>query len=128
MPRSLPVELRQRIVDAHREGGSTYAELAKRFSVGEATVNRWLALARLGEPLAGKPHGGHRWHKVGDEERASLLQWVAERPDLTLEELRKLLAASGVNVSVSTVHRQLRALGLTLKKSPSSHHNGRRRG
>lgn len=50
----------------------------------------------------------------GKEQR--LEELVAQKPDATLEELRKKL---GVAVSVTTLWRSLKALGLTLKKSPA---------
>jgi transposase len=38
--------LRQRVVDAHARGEGSFVSLAKRFGVGEASVNRWVAQQR----------------------------------------------------------------------------------
>ena len=51
--------------------------------------------------------------KVGGDERQQLAQLVAERPDATLRELRDAL---GLDVSLSTIDRHLRALKLSFKK------------
>jgi hypothetical protein len=61
--------------------------------------------------------------------RSSLL--VAERPDLTIEELRGRLAASGLATSRSALGRFLSGHGLTRKKDPARRRAGspgRRRG
>jgi transposase len=48
-----------------------------------------------------------------------VLQLVAQKPDLTLQEVRNALAASyGITVGLSTVHRFLAAQNLTRKKRP----------
>src|SRR5205085_11911264 len=52
------------------------------------------------------------------EHRARVLQLVARQPDLTLQEIRGALAASGITVGLSTVQRFLGAHNLTLKKRP----------
>jgi transposase len=50
------------------------------------------------------------------EYRARVLQLIAQQPDLTLREIRSALAAWGITVGLSTVHRFLGAQNLTLKK------------
>jgi transposase len=61
--------------------------------------------------------GGDRRSRLG-EHRAKVLQLVARQPDLTLQEIRNTLAAWGITVGLSTVHRFLGAQNLTLKKRP----------
>lgn len=51
--------------------------------------------------------------KVGSDEREQLARLVAEKPDATLRELRDGL---GLDVSLSTIDRHLRALKLGFKK------------
>jgi transposase len=52
------------------------------------------------------------------EHRTVALELVAQHPDLTLEEIRQALAASGISVGRSTVWRFVTAHKLTLKKRP----------
>jgi transposase len=62
--------------------------------------------------------GGDRRSRLG-EHGTTVLQLVAQQPDLTLREIRSALAAScGITVGLSTVHRFLGAHNLTLKKRP----------
>lgn len=51
--------------------------------------------------------------KVGPSQREQLARLVAEQPDATLRELRERL---GLDVSLSTIDRHLRALKLSFKK------------
>ena len=46
MPKALSNDLRKRIVDAYKAGEGSYNDLAARFHVGYATVNRILARHR----------------------------------------------------------------------------------
>ena len=61
--------------------------------------------------------GGDRRSRLR-EHGARVLQLVAQQPDLTLQEIRSALAASGITVGLSTVYRFLSAHNLTLKKRP----------
>jgi transposase len=61
--------------------------------------------------------GGNRRSRLSGH-RAKVLQLVAQQPDLTLQEIRSALAASGITVGLSTVHRFLAAHKVTLKKRP----------
>ncbi len=101
MPGALPVELRERVVAAHHNGEGTYAELAERFGVGEASVSRKRLL------------------------QAQHLAWLTETiesmPDSTAAELVEgVEELFGVAVSETTVNRTRRRLGFTPKKGTSS--------
>jgi transposase len=55
--------------------------------------------------------------RVGEEHTAAIAKILEERNDLTLAEIGTRLAEStGIAVSISTVFRALRALGVTRKK------------
>lgn len=115
------VDLRERVVAAWERGEGTYEELAARFSVGRATVNRWLRRKRETGSIAPKPVGGG--HPTVFDERGLVVleELVCAHPDATLEELLKYwLQAGGGAVSRAALHRALRKkLGYTLKKSRS---------
>ena len=80
MPGSLSIDLRKRAVAEYRKGGMTYADVAEQFSVGEATVNRWLRLERETGDLAPRSRPGRR-HKMDEAGLAVLHQLVLKRPD-----------------------------------------------
>jgi transposase len=110
----IPVEVRQRVVKAYREGRSgTYAQTARLFSVGEASVSRWLRKDREGEDLA------PRW--AGGPPRLVDVEWlkaeVEANPDARLvDRIEAWYARSGRRVSVGAMWNTLRAIGITHKK------------
>jgi transposase len=112
----IPVEVRERVVKAYLEGRSgTYAETAVLFSVGEASLSRWLRKARASESLEPRWSGGPKrridlaWlkqHVQGDED-ARLIDRIAAWE-----------AHSGVRMSIGAMWNGLRAIGVTHKKRP----------
>jgi transposase len=120
MPKPISVEVRERVVAAHREGKGTYEELADLFGVGRASVNRWLRLQRETGSLAPKPLPG-REPKLDAEGRAVLQQLVEENADATLAELGKLLEGRvGVRYVPSAIFKVLAKMGITRKKKTST--------
>jgi transposase len=108
-------DLRVRIFEA-RQAGETTAETAERFAVSTAFVRRLLQRHRETGSLA--PPGGRRGPQPKLADQAERIrQFVAEHPGLTAGEVRERL---GLAVSVLTVWRMLRRLGLTFKKSRSA--------
>ena len=118
-------DLRTRIVEAMKRGDATYEEVAARFSVGRATVNRvWKLYRRTGQVfppvLRGKPE-----RVLGPQDLELLRQLVETQPDATVEALRDDLATMlGRKMSRATVGRELRRMGITRKKSRSSRRSG----
>ena len=111
---AIPVEIRERVVKAYQSGLSgTYAETARLFGVGEASVSRWMRKARAGESL--KPRWG------GGPKRRVDLDWlrahVAANEDARLvDRIEDWYAQSGIRVSVGAMWNALRAIGVTHKK------------
>ena len=118
MARAYPVELRERVVSAFNEGEGTYDEIAERFKVGRASVIRWVALERDEGTLAAKPMGGARHEYLIDSEGEQMIRDVLEGlPDATLDELVAVYAETrGIEVSVRTMGRCVRRMGLTRKR------------
>lgn len=121
MPAALPKELRHRIIQAWEAREGTWEEIAARFKVGVATVDRLIALYRATGTVEPRPHGGGHEPKLGPKHHAILRDLVKERPDITLEELAvELVAKGGPSVSTATIGRVVRnKLKLTRKKSLS---------
>src|ERR671938_2188766 len=97
-------------------GGSARAA-ATRLEVSISSAVGWAQRWRAEGHARPRAMGGDRRSRLG-EHGARGLQLVARQPDLTLQEIRSALAASGITVGLSTVYRFLGAHKLTLKKRP----------
>ena len=111
------LDLRQKIVDAVDDHLGTYEEIALIFGVHVSFVNKLLRRRRETGDVAPAPHGGGAQLRLDDKALKVLGELVDENPDATLEELRyRLRKKAKVNVSVMTVWRGLKKLGISLKK------------
>lgn len=118
---SISLDLRRRVVKAYRRGGMTYAEVARVFSVGQASVSRWLRLYRESGDVCARPHGGGRRRLIGTDEEKALEKLVVGHPDWTEQEYAKALNAQRrTSFKPSTVGRAIRRLGYGVKKRPLS--------
>jgi transposase len=114
MPAAISADLRVRIFEA-RQAGETASEIAERLEVSTAFVRRLMQRYRQTGSLA--PSDAPRGPKPKLAEQADQLRQLnAQQPDLTPAEIRQRL---GLTVSLLTIWRMLRRLGLTFKKSPS---------
>jgi transposase len=113
---ALPHKLRELVLECYDEGLET-PEIAKRFKVSDDWARkvrrRWL---EHGIRTAIKQKHGPD-PLMDAVRRQELTRLVEQTPDATLEELRKQLLFP---VSISTVHRTLNEMKLSLKKSPST--------
>lgn len=114
MGRPYSQDLRERVVDA--AGATSRRQAARRFGVGVATAVRWMrALATTGT-VAARPQGRARRSKL-DPHEAFLRRLIAERDDITLEEMRvRLREERTLTVGLGTLWSFLDARGLTYKK------------
>ena len=110
-------DLRQKIVAAYEQGKGTLDEIADIFSVARRSVASYVKLQRSGESLQPKPHGGGVPFSLREKDLTALRARVAEKNDLTLDELVAYLREKKkVTVHRSTVCRALQRLGLPRKK------------
>jgi transposase len=116
MGQALSIDLRERVVAAV-DGGMSRRQAAVHFGVSPSSAIRWVDQQRKQGSLAPKPQGGD--HRSGRIEAHAdfILALVAERPDITLDEIRAKLAGKGVAVGISTVWRFFGRHRFTLKKS-----------
>jgi transposase len=96
---------------------------AERFGVSASSVIRWDQLRRVQGDAKPKPQGGDKTSHRIEAQAEVILGAVARAPDITLKELRALLAERGVSVAVSTIWRFFDRHGITLKKRPGMHPN-----
>lgn len=125
---SLAVDLRERLLRAYASGNFTQAQLAELFSVGPATVGRWVRLHR--ETGSVEPRAGGRGFPplISDEELPQLRGLVTKNPDLFVRELAELWEKeTGNAVSEVTMWRALGRADLTRKKRPSERKKQTRR-
>jgi transposase len=117
MARALSVDLRERVVSAIADGLSCRAAAAQ-FRVSVASAVRWAAQARGSGTVAPKPQGGDRRSARIEAHASLILETLAQTPDITLAELRALLAEQGIGVGIATLWRFFARRRITLKKRP----------
>ena len=113
---AFPMEFRVLVAAAYDECGSSI-EVAEEYNCSESWVRRLVQRRRETgslEPLKPKRPDARKLH---DDDLEQLRGLIAERPDMTLGELAEAL---GNKASVPTVWRATQALGLPLKKRPST--------
>ena len=115
MVKPLSLDLRKRIVAAVA-GGMSRRKAAERFGVSPASAVRYCALDAKQGDAPPRPQGGDRHsHKI-EAHADFILDAVARKSDVTLVELRALLAQKGVSVAVSTLWRFFNRRRITFKK------------
>ena len=117
MGHPLSCDLRERALAAVDAGMSRRAA-AERFGVSAASVIRWNQLRRDQGHARPRPQGGDKTSPRIEAHGEVILEAVRSQPDITLKELRALLAGRGVSVAVSTLWRFFDRRGVTLKKRP----------
>jgi transposase len=119
--RPLSQDLRHRVIQA-AQGGLSTREVAERFGVCRSSVQRWLRRLRTTGDAKPLPiGGGTHMRRLGEEHTAAVAKILEECNDLTLAEIGTRLAErTGLVVSISTVFRSVRSLGVTRKKRSST--------
>lgn len=122
MSRALSVDLRIRVLAAV-EAGATHRETGERFGVSAASVSRWRALQReQGDPCP-KALGGDRKSLRVEAHKATILSLLEETPDLTIDEIRQMLAARGHVFGFGTIQHFFKRHAITRKKRPRTRPN-----
>ena len=117
MGRSLSMDLRERVIAAI-DGGLSCRAAAARFGVSAASAIRWRELhKRMGKAVARRPGGDSRSKRI-EAHHAFIRALIAEKVDMTLEEVRDVLAAEGTQVSSASVWRFFDRHKVTRKKRP----------
>ena len=109
-----------RVVQAYEEANDSMAQIAARFGVGVATVNRWVNRFRKTGSLKPLPFGGGPAPKVDEMGLSLLCALIEEQPDATRQEVaRSYQQERNILLSTATIGRALRRVGLTRKKRHS---------
>jgi len=112
-----PKEYRRAVAAAYDACGSS-TQVAKQYRCSESWVRLLIQRRREIGTLDPLPDYRPDNHKLNDSDMEQLAKLIADRPDMTLGELADALDKK---VSVPTVHRATKKLGLSFKKSRSSH-------
>jgi transposase len=112
-PKTLSLDLRERIVAAYDHKEGTREEVAQRYRVSLGMVKKLLAQRRRTGDLAPRHHRSGRKPRIVGAHRRALREHLAQKPDLTLAELR---AAVGLSCTLPAIHYVLADMGLTYKK------------
>lgn len=109
-------DLRERLLRAI-DAGLPQAEAARLFGVCSSTITRWRRRYRTTGSLAASPRPGRR-PRIGPAHATPLAAQIAVHPDATLaQHCARWETDQGVRVSVATMSRAIRRLGITVKKS-----------
>ncbi|MDD9993267.1 MAG: helix-turn-helix domain-containing protein [Rhodospirillales bacterium] len=92
--RALSLDLRVRVVAAVA-AGLNHRPVAARYGVSAASVSRWRRRARLEGDPGPRAVGGDRRSGRIEAHSAPILGMLSDTPDVTIEELRRLLAGPG---------------------------------
>jgi transposase len=115
MAKSLSVDLRQRVIAAI-DGGLSCRAAAERFGVSAASAIRWRDRQKKAGNFTPQKQGGDRRSRRIEEHSQLILDAVAAKSDITLEELRGKLIEHGVAAGVASLWRFFKRRKITLKK------------
>ena len=117
MSKALSLDLRSRVLAAIGEGLSC-RQAALRFGVSASSAIRWCARERTQGDARPKALGGDRRSGRIEAHAGLILSLVEETPDITLVEIKSMLAEKGVEVGIGTLWRFFDRRRITLKKRP----------
>ena len=112
---AIPVPTRERIIKLYEQNETT-EEIADRLGYCVAAVRRVRQHFQERGTLQPQTHRSGRKGKFTNERQQQLRELIAAKPDATLVELRDAMKAG---VSLSTIDRWTRRLGMTFKKVPA---------
>ncbi len=115
MAKPLSIDLRERVLAAV-SGGLSRRQAAERFGVSAASAVRWCSLEREQGDAKPKPMGGDRYSHRIEAHAVVILKAADDKPDITLEELRAILAGHGFEASISAIWRFFARRDITWKK------------
>ena len=118
MPRPYSPDLRVRVLRACEAGREKRSEVARRFEISASTLYLWLKQQREEGRRAPKPHAGGPARRLDGRVLAALAR--AENDRTLAEYAARYERQTGAPVSLSSVSRLLRRLGLPRKKRRSA--------
>lgn len=117
MPATLSLDLRRRILKTYDRGDGTRAQIARRFEVSEGMVKKLLQQRRHRGDISPQHARSGRKPKILASHKRAFETLLAEKPDLTLAELKQ---RAGLDCTEQAIHYALVDLNLTYKKRLSA--------
>jgi putative transposase len=115
MAKPYSMDLRERAMTRLAAGQTTY-QVATALQVAVSSVIKWSARQRkLGSVMLGQM-GGHRRHRISGDYRQLVLDAVACKSHVTLDQLSLMLKAKGLTVHPASISRFLKREGKSFKK------------
>jgi transposase len=114
--RALSLDLRERVVQAYDAGEGKSRQLSKRFGVSDRWIRKLLRQRQETGSIAPKEYQRGPKPKLSSRQRDRLILLAGEKPDLTLDQLRRRLR---LRCSLVTIWRELNKAGFTFKRRPS---------
>jgi transposase len=115
------IDLREKILGAYDQKLGSQRHLAALFGVSRSFVEKLLQRRRITGTIVPRPHAGGRQPSCDEAALEAVHQVLREQADATLEELcDRLRQRRRIGVSLATMSRLLRRLGLPRKKSHST--------
>jgi transposase len=121
MAKAYSSDLRERVVEAVREGATRY-EAAERFGVSVSSAVRWHQAWRNEGTFEAKLCGGSR--SPLEDYAGQIVEIVAEQRDRTLDEIVVAMRKRRLPGSRTALFRFLERHGITHKKSPARQRTG----
>jgi transposase len=125
------LDLRERIVGAVDELELGRKEIAEIFQVSTRFITKLICQRNELGHVAPLPHGGGQMALFDEEDKERLKKAVAERPDISLEELSQAVhpgRRKDKKASITTISRVLKKLGLPRKKKDVHSRRSRSKG
>ena len=113
MPTSYSGDLRERVIEAV-EAGASRREAADRFEISPSSAIKWMQCWRATASAMAKPRGGSM--SPLEKHAPWLLALVADKPDLTLDEIVVAMRKRRIAGSRSAVWRFFNRHKITFKK------------
>ena len=113
MPKPYSRDLRMRVVEAV-EGGASRREVAERYGISPSVVVIWMQHWSDTGTIEAKRSGGSV--SPLDQHVHFLLALIAERPDMTLDEIVAAMSRVGIEGSRTAVWRFFERHGISFKK------------
>lgn len=111
--RTVSMDLRERILASYDNDEGTREEIAVRYRVSLGMVKKLLGQRRRIGEIGALHHRSGRKPMILECHRRSMRQLLADKPDMTLVELR---AAVSLDCTLPAIHYALSKMGLTYKK------------
>ena len=113
MPKTLSIDIRERILKAYDQGKSTRQEVADRFDVSLGMVKKLLHQRKHLGHINPQDYKSGNKPKITAQHKEQLIELLDSEPDLTLEDLKNRL---NLDCSIQAIHYVLVGLGISYKK------------